>query len=77
MLAARFDVAAIKADVLASQKSRLTLFRALTKGHVFPWDFQPLRDASEQYTRNHRDVTETDILSRFPPAPEARKKPGR
>ena len=77
MLAARFDVAAIKADVVASQKSRLTLFRALTKGHVFPWDFQPLRDASEQYTRNHRDVTETDILSRFPPAPEARKKPGR
>ena len=32
MLAARFDVAAIKADVVASQKSRLTLFRALTEG---------------------------------------------
>ena len=32
-----------------------------------PWDFQPLLDASEQYTRNHRDVTETDILFVVPP----------
>jgi choline-sulfatase len=72
-----FDPIGTRRDVMASQKERLLVFKALTKGHVFPWDFQPLRDASEQYTRNHRDVTATDLLSRFPPAPEAPKKPGR
>ena len=35
----------------------------------FPWDFQPLRMASEQYTRNHMDLTAFDNQSRFPPAP--------
>ena len=74
---AGFDQQAIRAEVMASQQERLVVFKALTKGHVFPWDFQPLRLASEQYTRNHRDVTATDVLSRFPPAPEAVKKPGR
>ena len=65
-LAQRFHVAAIAADVLASQQARLTVFKALGKGHLFPWDYQPLRAASEQYMRNHRDVTETDVASRFP-----------
>jgi choline-sulfatase len=74
---AGFDASAIREEVVASQKERLVVFKALTKGNVFPWDFQPLRDASEQYTRNHRDVTATDLLSRFPPAPDAVKKPGR
>ncbi|WP_188515793.1 choline-sulfatase [Alsobacter metallidurans] len=74
---ASFDSAAICREVVSSQQQRLLVFKALTKGNVYPWDFQPLRDASEQYTRNHRDVTETDILSRFPPAPAAVKKPGR
>jgi choline-sulfatase len=72
-----FDAEAIRQEVLASQQERLVVFKALTRGNVFPWDFQPLRDASEQYTRNHRDVTATDLLSRFPPAPDAEKKPGR
>ena len=77
LLAKRFDRARIYADVLASQKSRLVVFQALTKGKLYPWDYQPLRQASEQYTRNHRDVTETDVLSRYPLAPEAIKKPGK
>ncbi len=74
---AGFDAEAIRAEVISSQRQRHLVFKALGKGHVFPWDFQPLRLASEQYTRNHRDVTETDVLSRFPPAPEAVKRPGR
>ena len=73
-LKARFDVAQINTRVLNSQKARLTLFQALTKGKLYPWDYQPLRQASEQYTRNHRDVTETDVLSRYPLAPEVAKK---
>lgn len=67
LLAARFDVEAVTRDVVASQQARLLVFQALGKGRLFPWDYQPLRAASEQYTRNHRDVTETDLASRFPP----------
>ena len=59
---------------MESQKARHMLFAALRRGSYFPWDFQPLRDASEQYTRNHMDVTGRDIQSRFPKAPEIRKK---
>ena len=62
----RFDTAATRASVIESQQARLAVFKALGKGHLYPWDYQPLRLASEQYTRNHRDVTETDVTSRFP-----------
>jgi choline-sulfatase len=74
ILSNRFDPEATKRKVLESQKARHMLFAALKRGAYFPWDFQPLREASEQYTRNHMDVTERDIQSRFPPAPEVRRK---
>jgi choline-sulfatase len=70
LLAGRFDPADTKRRVMESQKARHMLFAALKRGDYFPWDFQPLREASEQYTRNHMDVTERDIQSRFPKAPE-------
>jgi choline-sulfatase len=70
----KFDIARINAEVLLSQQSRLMLFEALKHGHRFPWDFQPLRDASEQYTRNHMSVTDRDLKSRFPPAPDIEDK---
>jgi choline-sulfatase len=68
-IAARFNVELIHRQVLESQQSRLMMFEALKRGARFPWDFQPLRDASEQYTRNHMSVTDRDLQSRFPPAP--------
>jgi len=71
---ASWDADRIEADVMASQRARHMLFEALKRGAHFPWDYQPLRKASEQYTRNHMDVTERDQLSRLPPAPEPRKK---
>ena len=71
---AKFDVQRIHREVLESQQARLMMFEALKHGARFPWDFQPLRDASEQYTRNHMSVTDRDIQSRFPPAPEAVKR---
>ncbi|MFN0191230.1 MAG: choline-sulfatase [Aestuariivirga sp.] len=70
----KFDIPRIHADVLASQQSRLMMFEALKRGHSFPWDFQPLRDASEQYTRNHMSVTDRDLKSRFPRAPDIESK---
>jgi choline-sulfatase len=64
-----FDIARINREVLQSQQARLMMFEALKRGHYFPWDFQPLREASEQYTRNHMSVTGRDLASRFPKAP--------
>jgi choline-sulfatase len=71
---AKFDIARIHADVLQSQRARLMLFEAMKNGSLFPWDFQPLRKASEQYTRNHMSVTDRDLKSRFPSAPDIEDK---
>jgi choline-sulfatase len=70
----KFDIPRITEEVLRSQQSRLMLFQALQRGAHFPWDFQPLRDASEQYTRNHMSVTDRDLKSRFPAAPDIANK---
>jgi choline-sulfatase len=66
-VAARWDLDAIDRAVRESQHARLAVFRALQEGARFSWDFQPLRPASEQYTRNTMDVAERDRQSRFPP----------
>jgi choline-sulfatase len=71
---AKFDIPRIQAEVLQSQQSRLMMFEAMKNGSLFPWDFQPLRKASEQYTRNHMSVTERDLQSRFPQAPDIEGK---
>ena len=63
---AKFDIPRIQDEVLESQQARLMMFEAMKKGSLFPWDFQPLRKASEQYTRNHMSVTDRDLQSRFP-----------
>jgi choline-sulfatase len=73
LIAERFDSAAIRKSVIESQRSRHMMFSALKRGNYFPWDFQPLRDASEQYTRNHMDVSERDKQSRYPRAPNVGK----
>lgn len=71
---AKFEITKINETVLQSQQARLMMFEAMKQGHHFPWDFQPLRDASEQYTRNHMSVTERDLKSRFPQAPDIENK---
>jgi choline-sulfatase len=71
---AKFDIPRVQAEVLQSQQSRLMMFEAMKNGSLFPWDFQPLRKASEQYTRNHMSVTDRDLQSRFPSAPDIEAK---
>ncbi len=70
----KFDIPRIQSEVLQSQQSRLMLFEAMKNGSLFPWDFQPLRKASEQYTRNHMSVTDRDLQSRYPSAPDIESK---
>ncbi len=71
---AKFDIPRINKAVLESQRARLMMFEALKNGSQFHWDFQPLRDASEQYTRYHMSVTDRDLQSRFPRAPNIENK---
>jgi choline-sulfatase len=64
----RWDLDEIDRDVRESQRARLAVFSALQQGAIHPWDFQPVRSAAGQYTRNTMDVAKRDQQSRFPPA---------
>jgi choline-sulfatase len=67
-VAERWDLQGIERAVRESQRARLAIFHALQQGATYPWDFQPSRAASNQYTRNTMDVALRDQQSRFPPA---------
>ena len=66
---AHWDAAQVKQEVIASQKRRRAVHAALRIGHHHSWDFNPPRDAGEEYTRSHRDLTDFDTTSRYPRPP--------
>ena len=53
-------------EVRQSQARRLLVNKALREGGYYPWDFQPLRDASQQYMRNHMDLNVLEDQQRAP-----------
>ena len=63
---ARWDLDRFDADVRASQARRWVVYEALRQGGYYPWDYQPLRDASERYMRNHMDLNVLEESQRFP-----------
>ena len=63
---ARWDLGAYDAEVRQSQARRWVVYEALRNGSYFPWDFQPLRAASERYMRNHMDLNVLEEFKRFP-----------
>jgi choline-sulfatase len=63
---ARWDLDRFDADVRASQARRWVVYEALRQGGYFPWDYQPLKKASEQYMRNHMDLNILEDSKRFP-----------
>jgi choline-sulfatase len=63
---ARWDPVELHSQVIASQRRRQFLDRALRRGQFKSWDFQPHRDASQQYMRNHLDLNDLEKTSRFP-----------
>ncbi|MFK7879787.1 choline-sulfatase, partial [Roseobacter sp.] len=63
---ARWDLDAFDAQVRKSQARRWVVYDALRQGGYYPWDYQPLRDASEQYMRNHMDLNILEDSKRFP-----------
>ena len=63
----RWDLAALHAAVLASQRRRHLVYRALREGRYTPWDYQPARDASRLYVRNDQQLGDLETMARFPP----------
>ncbi|BAU71714.1 choline-sulfatase [Metapseudomonas furukawaii] len=63
---ARWDVAAIAEETLASQRRRRFVAGALSRGKLASWDHQPFADASQQYMRNHIDLDDLERRARFP-----------
>ena len=64
--AGRWDLEEYDADVRKSQARRWVVYEALREGGYYPWDYQPLRDASEAYMRNHMDLNVLEENKRFP-----------
>jgi choline-sulfatase len=62
----RWDLDRLHADVLASQRRRRLVASAAQMGVLASWDFQPRRDASQEYVRAHMDLEEIEAAARFP-----------
>ena len=69
-VAERWDSKGLRADVLRTQKSRRALHAAMEAGASEPWDYNPPRDASQEYVRNNMDWTVAAARYRFPPTGE-------
>jgi choline-sulfatase len=61
-----WEPAGLRDEIVKSQRARRLAFGALTIGRHTPWDYQPVRDASREYMRNHRDLNEVERGRRFP-----------
>lgn len=62
----RWDLGRFDAAVRESQARRWVVYEALRQGGYYPWDYQPLKKASEQYMRNHMDLNILEDSKRFP-----------
>ena len=70
-VADRWDSEAITRDVIENQKRRFTVQAALETGRHTSWDYQPPRDAADEFVRN--TVSWDDVLHRMQyPAPGAK-----
>ncbi|WP_186072838.1 choline-sulfatase [Burkholderia gladioli] len=65
-VAKRWDLDAIHAQVLASQRRRRFHFAATTQGRIASWDWQPFQDASQRYMRNHIELDTLEAMARYP-----------
>jgi choline-sulfatase len=65
--ARRWDLPALHAAVIESQRRRHLVYEALRAGRYTPWDFQPVRDASRLYVRNDEQLGDLEAMARFPP----------
>jgi choline-sulfatase len=62
----RWDMDAIAARVLSSQRRRRLIAGAQAQGARTSWDHQPIVDAANQYMRNHMDLDDLERRARYP-----------
>jgi choline-sulfatase len=62
----RWNIPALHASVIGSQRQRHLVYEALRSGRYTSWDHQPLRDASRLYVRNDQDLGDLEAMARFP-----------
>ncbi|MCJ8138962.1 choline-sulfatase [Falsirhodobacter halotolerans] len=62
----RWNLSQFDAQVRESQARRWIVYEALRQGGYYPWDYQPLKKASERYMRNHMDLNILEESKRFP-----------
>ena len=73
-VAGKWDSAALRERIVASQKRRVMVQDTLLRGRITPWDYQPFQDASKQYNRNYgAELYDTDRRARIPRLPEPPK----
>jgi choline-sulfatase len=65
-VATRWDSVKLRDDVMATQRQRRAIHAAMEAGAAEAWDYNPPRDASQQYVRNHMDWTVAADRYRFP-----------
>jgi len=63
----RWNLRALHAAVLESQRRRHFVYGALRAGRYTSWDFEPRRDASRLYVRNDQALGDLESMARFPP----------
>jgi len=61
-----WDMKAFDTEIRQSQARRHVVYAALRNGAYYPWDFQPLKKASERYMRNHMDLNVLEASQRWP-----------
>jgi choline-sulfatase len=61
------DLHLLHNQVLASQRRRLFVAKALATGSFTSWDWQPVRDARNMYVRSHMPLDDIEAMARFPP----------
>lgn len=66
---AHWNLPALRDDVVASQKRRRLVGRALMTGRHTAWDYEPDMDAVNRFMRNHLNLNEVEAKSRFPAPP--------
>ncbi|XDZ66926.1 choline-sulfatase [Alphaproteobacteria bacterium LSUCC0684] len=66
-VARRWNSDIIRQNVIATQRQRRAVHQAMQEGRLTSWDYQPHRDAANEYVRNHMDWTVAAEKTRFPP----------
>ncbi|PRP78350.1 choline-sulfatase [Planoprotostelium fungivorum] len=64
---AKWDSAQLRELVVASQRRRHMVHRALITGNYTPWDYNPIVDGTNMYIRRHIDLDDIEKRARYPP----------